>query len=832
MRKVIEQYWKNNSHYKIKLLHVIGLLGVMIATYNLVMCRQLSYGSLIQLVNVLMIGSIVGTFIYADRTKNYQVCYLVICIVFALLIFPTLILTMGTVTSAINCYYIIVIVLPFLLLEGKYLYSFIIVNISICVITYGVSYYFLIPDYLRALRVAKYIEIVVAIIVIGNSLGCAFYYQMYIYRKQQKENEAQRIMLEEAVYKMNVAKQEAEEAKKEAESTNRAKSEFLANMSHEIRTPMNAILGITTLISRDDINDSVKEKVEGIESATRSLLAIINDILDISKIESGKMEIVETRYQFSSIIHDAINMVQYRLEDRPIVLNIEVSETLPCELYGDSVRLRQILINLLSNAEKYTTKGSITLSIDWERYEDAAKLTIKVKDTGIGIKEEDLSNIFNTFERVDVQKNHTIEGAGLGLPICYKLLEMMGGTISVESEYGAGTTFTVVLYQKILNQTPMKMMSNQKDNEENKKYHFIAPEAKILVVDDNLVNLRVAKELLQLHQLQVDTATSGEEALEILVNHYYDLVFMDHMMPKLDGIETMRTIQREKDKYNIEIPIVAFTANAISGVKEQFLKEGFKAYLSKPIELQKLEDILLEFLPDALIQQKEELGSIGFKHKKYSSERRVSEGLMALRKIKGIDVQQGMRHVEYNEKLYIEILKTYTRETSRLMKELMNREDKNLKYFETVMHSIKGSSENLGLIKIAAYAKRLESAAHIKDIQFVEEKYFNFETQLNQILEDINNVLILFKEEEKQIEEKILQEVIAVEKLQRLYEGFENYDIASVELALKEIEEYRYPKQIQEFLEYIKECVERLEYELGMDGISKYLATVHKVVNL
>lgn len=759
--------------------------------------------------------------------RNCKVLYIIICVICGLIAFPAFVLVNGTITSVVNYYYIIVMVLPFLLLEGGCLYTMVIMNVCVCIIVYGINFHFISVEELETiLGATQYIYTVGTIILVGLAIGSTFHYQRHIYKKQEKENEEQRMMLEQAASKMNIARQEAEEAKKEAESTNRAKSEFLANMSHEIRTPMNAILGIATLISREDTSRSVREKVEGIESATRSLLAILNDILDISKIESGKMEIVETNYQLSSIINDVVNMVQYRLEDRPIDLKIEIDETIPCELYGDSVRIRQILTNLLSNAEKYTREGSVTLSIKWEPCEDAAKLIIKVKDTGRGIKEEDIGNIFNTFERVDIQKNYTLEGTGLGLSICQKLLEMMGGVISVESQYGEGTTFTVVLHQKILDKTPIKMSPYKENHEEDKKYSFTAPEAKVLVVDDNLVNLRVAKGLLELHCLQIDTATSGEEALELLAHNYYDMVFLDHMMPKLDGIETIHIIRREKDKYDVDIPIIAFTANAISGAKEMFLKEGFKAYLSKPIELQKLEDILLEFLPQALIQWQGEV-SISYMDRLSGEAIDTSEKVKLLKRIKGINLDKGMRYVEYNEELYIDILKTYYKETNRVIKDLVTKKVKSLKYFETTMHSIKGSSENLGLTKMAAYAKRLESAAHLGDIQFIEEKYFYFEAQLNQLLEDIDNLLTHLEKKAEQVEEKTLQDVLDLEKIQILYESFEKYDISSVECLLKELEQYRYPQQIQEFLDYMKECVERLDYELGMEAVNQYLVTTH-----
>ncbi len=826
IKEFIDKYLLDIEDEKIKLFNMLIISGITIACLEAIICTIISEQVIWRVISTILIVTSLIVFSYINKNQQDKISSLWICTIISLITIPLIIIAVNEITSPVNYYYVIAIVLPFLFLDGKCLFIFTLINTMICVSTYGFGYYYLASNYIRRLHAMKYVNNVRIVLFIGLSIGCIFYYQIHIYKKKQKENEEQRILLEQAVHKIKLAKQEAEEAKREADLSNKAKSEFLANMSHEIRTPMNAILGIATLISRDDINRSVRDKVEGIQSATRSLLAIVNDILDISKIESGKMEIVEEKYQVSSVIHDAVNMVKYRLEDRPIELKVKVDETLPCELYGDSIRIRQILTNLLSNAEKYTTKGSITLSINWELHEDAAKLIIKVKDTGIGIKEQDIKNIFNTFERVDIQKNHTLEGTGLGLSICHKLLEMMGGMIFVESEYGVGTTFTVVLYQKIENVTPIEMISYEQDDKEESRYQFVAPEARVLVVDDNLVNLRVAKGLLELHHLQIETATSGEEALTLLEHNYYDLVFMDHMMPKLDGIETMRIIQKEKEKYNLDIPIIAFTANAVSGVKEMFLKEGFKAYLSKPIEVKKLDDILLKFLPSVLIKRNERL-AISETEKGHKDKEKVSDKMVMLQRIKAINLNQGMKYVEYNEELYIDILKTYVKETRRIIKELTGVEEKNLKDFETTMHAIKGSSQNLGVTKIASYAKRLESAAHLKDIHFIKEKYVSFEVQLNQVLNEIDEFIATLEGPRAPVEEKTLQEVVDIEKIKLLYQGFENYDIEAMEAILKEFEVYQFPKQTQEFLDCLRECVENLEYELGMEAINQYLSTVN-----
>lgn len=812
IRKFLAKYFQGSVDCKVKLLNGVCLGGAVVSLFNLSICRVLNREWPIRFFSIIMLIGCLTLFIYGNCTNQYTRCYRYICIFCGMICFPILVLATNRIDSGVNYYYIIAIVLPFLMLEGKRLRIYVALDIVICIITYAISfsyinkYSFTSVEYVR-----KYTEVIMAVVVVGLALGIEFYYQIYVLQKQQKENERQRILLEELVEEMNIAKQEAEEAKQEAEYANKAKSKFLANMSHEIRTPMNAILGMATLINREEIDYNVRDKVEGIENATRSLLTIVNDILDISKIESGKMEIVEQCYQSSMVIHDVINIIQYKIVDQPIEFEVAISETLPCMLYGDSIRLRQILINLLSNAEKYTNEGKIHFSIDWVEQEENAQLIIKVQDTGIGIKEEDIEKLFTSFERLDVKRNHALEGTGLGLTICKQLLDLMQGSIYVESKYGEGSTFTVYLKQKILDKTPIQMVPYKKDKNNYTKDDFIAPEAKVLVVDDNLVNLKVAKGLLALYEMQIDTASSGKEALEILSYKDYDLIFMDHMMPDLDGIETVHIIREEKEKYNQHIPIIALTANAILGTKEAFLGEGFNGYLSKPIEVYKLEKILLEFLPTHLIQR--------IDHKK------VKESKPSF-KIEGIDVEKGLSNVEYNEALYIELLNTYHKETSKLKNEIIDFGE-DLCPFIVRIHAIKGSSRNIGITQIADYAEQLEDAAHEKDIAFLQVHHEPFMVQLEQQLRAIDAFLDGFNKikainlESKL--EKVYKETLDLDIVQKLYTGFETYDIEVIEAQLKALEPYAFPKPIEEFIHRLGEYLDELEYEKGVEEIQQYL---------
>lgn len=515
----------------------------------------------------------------------------------------------------------------------------------------------------------------------------------------------------------------------QAESANRSKSEFLANMSHEIRTPMNSIMGMCELILSDEISDEVRENSNNIYIAGKNLLGIINDLLDFSKIESGKVDILEEPYQISSLLNDVINMANARKGEKGIEFMVDCDPNIPDNLKGDELKIRQVVINLLTNAIKFTREGGVLLKVSAREESYGVNLCFSVQDSGIGIKEENLSKIFQSFHQVDTKKNRAIEGTGLGLAISKKLVNMMGGFIKVESEYGVGTEFTAIIPQKVVDSKPiieikekqkvnllayfsMNNISNpysvgcykqiinnigqnlgityhysstKKQTKEyldsnmnfthlflgrdeylqdreyfdslaekvsvvvvqdqngrikvsdgirniykpfyvlpvgnaingerlsfdigtsSKKGHrFIAPEAQVLVVDDNMMNLKVAMGLMKPYQLKIRTTDSGMEALRILKKQQFDLIFMDHMMPEMDGVETVRRIREMDGEYYKNVPIIALTANAVSGAREMFLNEGFQDFLAKPIDIAMLERILKLWLPKDLLMQKEE----------------------------------------------------------------------------------------------------------------------------------------------------------------------------------------------------------------------------------
>ena len=406
----------------------------------------------------------------------------------------------------------------------------------------------------------------------------------------------------------------AEENRLAAVQANQAKGDFLANMSHEIRTPMNAIIGMNEMVMREEISPKAAKYSQDIYNAGQTLLAIINDILDFSKIESGKMEIIPVTYELGSLLNDVLNMITKKVEDKGLKLVTDVSPDIPHQLYGDEIRIRQIILNLVSNAVKYTEKGTVTLKIECRKQQEKTiDLQIAVVDTGIGIREEDIDKLFNSFQRVDMSANRKIEGTGLGLAITKQLVDQMNGFVRVESTYGQGSTFSVSLPQTVIDDAPIGDFASASvglnDNKKNDEIAFNAPDARILIVDDNKVNLVVAKGLIKETQIQVDTVLSGVEALEKIKENRYHIILLDHMMPVMDGMETLMRMREQEENASADAAVIALTANAISGSRERYMAAGFVDYLSKPINVQRYKEMIRKYLPEELVHVEEESGA-------------------------------------------------------------------------------------------------------------------------------------------------------------------------------------------------------------------------------
>ena len=521
------------------------------------------------------------------------------------------------------------------------------------------------------------------------------------------------------------------EEKVRAESANHAKSDFLANMSHEIRTPINAVLGMNEMILRegrraqeltDNDTQARKEAMKNIvvyagdiENAGHNLLAIVNDILDFSKIEAGQMELTEAPYQLSSMLNDLSNMTLFKARDKGLEFVIDVDETLPDELFGDEMRVKQIFTNLLNNAVKYTEHGNVRLKLSGERLEtDEIALVASVRDTGIGIRSEDKEKLFGQFERLEPNRNSTIAGSGLGLVITKRLLDMMDGSISVESEYGKGSTFTVKIPQKIVSDMPLGDF--QKRFEENVlgagvyRESFRAPEAHILIVDDTKMNLTVVVNLLKNTKMKIDTASSGAGAVALAELNDYDLILMDQRMPEMDGTEALRRIRESVSGASRKVPIICLTADAIVGAKERYLHEGFTDFLTKPIDSYALERMILKYLPVEKVERIiDEPESVPEKEETIDDE---FSGLRAA----GIDPDVGLPYCQNDKEFYRSLLMEFLKSKSEkegIMKQSF--EDEDWKTYAIYVHALKSTAKTIGALALSEQAAKLEAAANADD---------------------------------------------------------------------------------------------------------------------
>jgi signal transduction histidine kinase/ligand-binding sensor domain-containing protein/CheY-like chemotaxis protein len=497
------------------------------------------------------------------------------------------------------------------------------------------------------------------------------------------------------------------EAKEKALAGTKAKSDFLARMSHEIRTPMNAVIGLGELAIREYGNPKGLEHISGINQAGLSLLSIINDILDFSKIESGNFQLVPAPYETSSLLNNVITIIGIRLKDKPIRFITDIDSSLPAVMIGDESRIRQVLLNLLSNALKYTNKGFVKLSASGELIEDSAiSLTFVVEDSGIGIKQQDIGKLFKDFVRIDEDKNRNIEGTGLGLSITRSLCRMMGGDVTVKSEYGAGSIFTAALVQRVGNAAMLGSM-NLKNPVFGKGADaaFTAPSFHVLIVDDISANIMVIEGLLATYEIKTSSCLSGMEAIALIKNQHFDLVFMDHMMPGLDGIETTTAIRSEPGDYFSQLPIIALTANAMSGMREMFLKNGFNDYLSKPIEVSKLAEIMERWVP---VDKRGESGLKDETNETFAPD--VDPD------IDGLDYDSGSRRYGGSFE-YLKVLRSYREDIPNLIDRLRNPAADSLNDYVIAVHGLKGASMGICADKLADKAQFLELQA--KDGNFV-----------------------------------------------------------------------------------------------------------------
>nr|MCR5095011.1 response regulator [Lachnospiraceae bacterium] len=503
-------------------------------------------------------------------------------------------------------------------------------------------------------------------------------------------------------------------------------SAFLSNMSHEIRTPLNSVLGMNEMVLRECDDPKIIGYSENIRSAGTTLLGLINDILDFSKIEAGKIEIIPVDYDLSSLISDLVNMIRPRAEEKGLELLLDIDEHIPKYLHGDEIRIKQIITNILTNAVKYTEHGSVTLSIASEQTEvpDQIDLHVCVRDTGIGMKEEDLKKLFAKFERIDEERNRNIEGTGLGMSITKSLLESMGSAIEVESRFGEGSAFSFHLRQSVVGRDPIgdlaAAVQERLQTREKFAEKLYAPDASILIVDDNSMNLEVFRNLIKLTGIRTDTADSGEQCLKKSMEQKYDLILLDHMMPGMDGIETLKQMRGRENDRNHETPVICLTANAISGARAKYISAGFSDYLTKPIEYEKLEEMLIRYLPQDKVRSERADAA------QAESDAGVPPELSELDRAGIIDVSAGIRYCGTVGD-YLSVFRMFRHDLGDKMAELEalhaagERNDYTIK-----VHALKSSLRTIGAGEISEAAKRLEDAGKEGDAAYIDAHHREF----------------------------------------------------------------------------------------------------------
>ena len=657
-----------------------------------------------------------------------------------------------------------------------------------------------------------------------------------------------------------------------ANEANRAKTQFLSNMSHEIRTPINAVLGMNEMIMRECEDENILSYSANIKTAGNTLLALINEILDFSKIEEGKLEIIPVDYDLNEVINDLVNMIKPRAEAKQLRLVIDVDESVPSRLHGDEIRLKQIITNILTNAVKYTRIGTVTFMVSFKNISDdrnSVMLDVSVADTGIGIKKEDIPKLFDEFERIEEKRNRNIEGTGLGINITQKLLTMMESTLKVESEYSKGSTFSFSVKQGVVDRTPIgkfKPVIKRAISEHSKASgKFTASKALILVTDDTPMNLTVFKNLLKKTKINIDMAVSGDECIKMSLEKKYDIIFLDHMMPHKDGIETLKEMQTHTESPNAKTPIVCLTANAIAGARETYMEAGFTDYITKPIDPEVLENMIVKYLsPDkyTLVKNKgpvlkssnmvsDEMREQAAAYERGEtkaqppaqdsgaaavgadiSEQRVrhnepipmndeDEDVIIpefLYSIRDLNIADGISHCG-SESSFLETLTTFAETSGKIADDTEGFwKVFDIKNTTVKVHAMKSMLRIIGVAPLSSFAERLEKAGNENDIKMLETYIPELLAGYRQLSADLQPLLSLGAEQDELPEADI-------DMLHEMYRDIDkfakNFDYDSIDEALAKLKNYKIPEGEEAVYKKLKEVVENFDYDMVSDVLSE-----------
>ena len=618
------------------------------------------------------------------------------------------------------------------------------------------------------------------------------------------------------LYKIKSQNKTLEDLNRTVRNASEAKSKFLAKMSHEMRTPLNAVIGLSELIyENENLSKEAQVNLEKVINAAASLLNMVNDILDISKIEAEKFELAPVEYETASMINDTVGQSIIRRGEKPVEFILNIDENIPSRLYGDDLRVKQILNNILSNAFKYTHEGMVELTVlaekipaQTENEDETVWLDIIVKDTGIGIRPEHIGNLFADYVQMDINSNRKIEGTGLGLPITKMITEMMGGSIAVESKYGKGSVFTIKLPQKFVTASTIgkEVVNNLKNFQYTtgkRNIHMRLSKlklsyARVLIVDDVITNLDVARGMLKPYNMQIDCVTSGQQAIDAIRDEKvrYSAIFMDHMMPEMDGVEAVRIIREEiGTEYAKTIPIIALTANAVLGNEEMFLENGFQAFISKPIEMSRLDAIIKQWVRDKKIEKESAARGQPFIDNRKGQERRDTDDKrrknrrrISDKKIQGMDIQKAIKRFNDDGDSYMRALRSFTSNTRPLLKKAKKAAELHLADYAIIIHGIKGSCMAIGAEVAGEQAASLEKAARADDIEFVAANNLLFTKNLSRLMVNIDRMINKYYESNP----KPKKDKPDRNLLLKLRDACEKYLIDDIDEAMSEIEKYEY----------------------------------------
>ena len=770
------------------LLSIIALLGLFIALISGLVIGQATVANVSLFIEFALFS---GIMFWAVNFNQLKAAMVIIAVFLTFVFLPVAFFTSGgaaggtPVWFAFSNFYIVMI------LTGKPKIFFISAESVVIVICWVVGYFN--PEFITEFdRKDAYIDSIATLFIVGIIMTMLISYQALLFRQENERVNNQ---------------------KKEIEELNRSQSRFFSSMSHEIRTPINSILGLNEVILRqEDASDEIIRDAKNIQGAGKMLLTTINDILDLSKLDAGSMDIVPVDYKIADMLEEIYNMAWLRASDKGLTLKVEADPDIPSVLFGDEVRIKQVIINLLNNAVKYTNKGSVRLKVDFEQpYDNQIRLLISVTDTGMGIKREVIPQLFEVFKRVDQEKNRNIEGTGLGLSIVKQLVDLMDGEIKVDSEYGKGSVFSVSLLQDISDPEPTGEITLNEQKVLRQKYHrtFTAPSASLLIVDDNEMNLEVEKKLIKDTLVTIDTALSGNDALALTQKKRYDVIFMDHLMPGMDGLECFDRIRNQEDGACRDVPVIIFTANAGSENIEMYNKAGFDGYLMKPVSGSKLEEALLKYIPQDKIvagenseEESRETDNAAAAAAETVTETHWYDGL------EGIDVRMGIEHCGDEEGLRsaLEIFYESIPEKSREIRDYYESGD--IENYTIKVHALKSSARIVGALSLSVQAQDLENAGNTGNTGYIREHH----DEMIKLYEAYGERLKELFTEDREAAPEADANLMSI-MYEEILEAAEEMNIDRLEEAFKEMQGYKIPDTEADKYDKLKKCSANFDYE-------------------